>query len=161
MGDLDEVRRILERDRYLLTACLQQGWPVLLLACYECQYEIVQFLLEDKQVDVNQQYGLQTALMNACDSKRNSNDVLKVVELLLEFGAIINCKDCYGMTPLMFAIDNGHTDVVKLLIDQASLEATDNDGLTVSRNTFMALLVTSIIELRRLCSTPWFIIGSK
>lgn len=132
LGDLSEVRRILETDRYLVSGCLRHGWPILLLACNLAQYEIVKFLLEEKRVDVNQQCGLKTALMTACESSRNSDHVLKVVELLLEFGAIINCKDSYGTTPLMSAIVNGHTEVVKLLLDQASLEATDNEGLTVS-----------------------------
>ncbi|XP_055537676.1 ankyrin repeat, SAM and basic leucine zipper domain-containing protein 1 [Wyeomyia smithii] len=129
-GNLSEVRRIVEMDRYLLNGCLRHGWPVLLLACNEAQYEIVKFLLEEKRVDVNQQSGLKTALMAACESSRSSDQVLKVVELLLEFGAVINCKDSYGTTPLMSAITNGHTEVVKLMLDQASLEATDNEGLT-------------------------------
>lgn len=129
-GNLSEVRRILDVDRYLLTGCLRHGWPVLLLACNEAQYEVVKFLLEDRRVDVNQQYGLKTALMTACESSRNSDQVLRVVELLLEFGAVINCKDSYGTTPLMSAIVNGLIEVVKLILDQASLEATDNEGLT-------------------------------
>ncbi|XP_058460079.1 ankyrin repeat, SAM and basic leucine zipper domain-containing protein 1 [Malaya genurostris] len=129
-GNLDEVQLILEADKYLLNGCLRHGWPLLLLACNEAQYAIVEFLLEEKRIDVNQNWGLKTALMAACESTRNSEDVLKLVSLLLEFGAVINCTDSYGMTPLMFAITNGHTEVVKLMIDQASLEATDNEGLT-------------------------------
>ncbi|XP_058828911.1 ankyrin repeat, SAM and basic leucine zipper domain-containing protein 1 [Topomyia yanbarensis] len=129
-GNLAEVQRILELDRYLLTGCLRHGWPLLLLACNEAQYEIVEFLLEKKRVDVNQNWGLKTALMTACESTQSSDKVLRLVTLLLEFGAVINCTDSYGTTPLMFAITNGHTEVVKLMIDQASLEATDNEGLT-------------------------------
>lgn len=129
-GDLDEVKRVLELDRYLLTACLRQGWPLLLLACGEAQYDIVKYLLEDRRLDVNQSYGLTTALMAACESKREPEEVLKVVELLLEFGAVINCKDAHGMTPFMFAIISNHTGVVKLMIDQVAIEATDNEGFT-------------------------------
>lgn len=129
-GDLTEVKRVLDLDRYLLTGCLRQGWPVLLLACSAAQYEIVKYLLEERRLDVNQPYGLNTALMAACESKRNPESVLKVAELLLEFGAVINCKDSYGMTPLMFAIVNDHTEVVRMIIDQAAIEATDNEGLT-------------------------------
>ncbi|XP_055628789.1 ankyrin repeat, SAM and basic leucine zipper domain-containing protein 1 isoform X2 [Toxorhynchites rutilus septentrionalis] len=129
-GRLDEVKRVLERDNYFVTGCLRHGWPLLLLACGEAQFEIVRFLLEEKRVDVNQAWMLRTALMAACESSRDPVDVYKVAILLLEFGAVINCKDNYGMTPLMFAIKNGHTEVVKLIIDQASLEATDNEGFT-------------------------------
>ncbi|XP_055596220.1 ankyrin repeat, SAM and basic leucine zipper domain-containing protein 1 [Uranotaenia lowii] len=129
-GNLPEMCRVLERDRYLLTGCLRYGWPLLLLACNEAKCEIVRYLLEEKRLDVNQPYGLKTALMAACESKAEYNDVLSMVELLLEFGAIINCRDSHGMTPLMFAVIGGHTEVVRLILDQASIEATDNEGLT-------------------------------
>lgn len=129
-ANLDEVKRVLDLDPYLLTCCLRQGWPLLLLACNEARFDIVKYLLEVRRLDVNQAYGLSTALMMTCASKCNQEDVLRVAELLLEFGAVINCKDSYGMTPLMFAIVNDHPEVVRLIIDQTSLEATDNEGLT-------------------------------
>ncbi|KXJ81835.1 hypothetical protein RP20_CCG017640 [Aedes albopictus] len=129
-GNLEEVKRVLELDPYLLTCCLRQGWPLLLLACNEAQFDIVKYLLEVRRLDVNQANGLSTALMATCSSKCNPESVLRVAELLLDFGAVINCKDAYGMTPLMFAIVNDHPDVVRLIIDQTSLEATDNEGLT-------------------------------
>lgn len=126
-GNLEEIKRVLELDPYLLTCCLRQGWPLLLLACNEAQYDVVKYLLEVRRLDVNQAYGLSTALMAACSSKCNPEAVVRVVELLLEFGAVINCKDSYGMTPLMFAIINDHTEVIRLIIDQAALEAADNE----------------------------------
>ncbi|XP_062565417.1 ankyrin repeat, SAM and basic leucine zipper domain-containing protein 1 [Armigeres subalbatus] len=129
-GNLEEIKRVLDIDPYLLTSCLRQGWPLLLLACNEAQHDVVKYLLEVRRLDVNQANGLSTPLMAVCSSNSNSDAVLRVAELLLEFGAVINCKDAYGMTPLMFAIINDHTEVVRLILDQTSLEATDNEGLT-------------------------------
>ncbi|KAL9704799.1 hypothetical protein quinque_008317 [Culex quinquefasciatus] len=129
-GNLPEVRRLLELDRTLELACLRTGWPSLLVASSEARPEIVSYLLEVRGIDVNETWDLKTALMVACDSMADEERVLETVKLLLEFGAVINCKDRQGKTPLMFAATRGHTEVVRLLVDQASLEATDNDGLT-------------------------------
>lgn len=129
-GNLAEVQRLLDLDRTLQLACLRNGWPALLVASSEARPEIVSYLLEVRGIDVNETWDLKTALLTACDSMADEERVLETVKKLLEFGAIINCKDRQGQTPLMFAAARGHTEVVRLLIDQASLEATDNEGLT-------------------------------
>lgn len=129
-GNIAEVQRILDLDRTLELACLRNGWPALLVASSEAQPEVVHYLLEMRGLDVNETWDLKTALITACESIAEEERVLETVKVLLEFGAIINCKDRQGKTPLMFAAALGHTEVVRLLIDQASLEATDNDGLT-------------------------------
>jgi len=46
----------------------------------------------------------------------NRGDTKKVKELL-DSGADIECKDKYGMTPLMKASANGNTETVRLLLD--------------------------------------------
>ena len=41
---------------------------------------------------------------------------LKIVELLLEYGASLNAEDKWLDTPLMYATLHGHTDIVACLI---------------------------------------------
>ena len=41
---------------------------------------------------------------------------LKIVDLLLEFGAVLEARDCEGNTPLLSAINHGRIDVVSRLI---------------------------------------------
>ena len=54
------------------------------------------------------------------------------MNLLLENGANLECKDEYGLTPLSLAAQQGHEAVVKLLLEQnAELECKDHKyGLT-------------------------------
>lgn len=66
-------------------------------------------------------------------SAENPDDRIKIVDFLLETGAVVNVCDKVGQTPLMFAAKNGLLDIVKLLLKTASLEACDNEGNTVSR----------------------------
>jgi GA-binding protein transcription factor beta len=44
-----------------------------------------------------------------------AKDQMEVTRLLLENKADINAKDNMKLTPLMWALDKGHTDVAKLL----------------------------------------------
>ena len=71
-------------------------------------------------------------MIEACKSGET-----KVVQLLLkcsnseEIG--LNTKDEFGCTPFMWACENGHKDIVKLLLDHSErieLNARDNDGKT-------------------------------
>jgi len=50
-----------------------------------------------------------------------------VVKLLLEKGALPECKDEYDRTPLSRAASNGHEAVVRLLVARADVEADSKD----------------------------------
>lgn len=51
--------------------------------------------------------------------------------MLLAEGANLTSADSYGYTALMWACDNGHTHIAKLLIDEgAELNTTDQKGYT-------------------------------
>ena len=41
---------------------------------------------------------------------------IPVVKVLLKAGAEINVRDDFGITPLKWASDKGHTDMVKILL---------------------------------------------
>jgi ankyrin repeat protein len=54
---------------------------------------------------------------------------LAVISYLIENGASVNVKDRYGITPLLSAIYEGHTDCVRLLVLKgASKTETAPDG---------------------------------
>ena len=51
--------------------------------------------------------------------------------LLLQHGADVDVKNKYGLTPLMWAANNGHSDIASLLLQHgANIEAKDEDGRT-------------------------------
>lgn len=53
----------------------------------------------------------------------------QVLEFLIENGADVNVKDRYGISPLLSAIYEGHTDCVSLLLQKgASKNETAPDG---------------------------------
>ena len=62
------------------------------------------------------------ALLNAAQQ-----GLLDRLGRLLEKGGEVNTKDKFGRTPLMLASINGHTEVVKLLLDktQISMQKTN------------------------------------
>ena len=63
--------------------------------------------------------------MHIC-AKRN---IYQVIQLLISRTGDINSKDIYGRTPLMCAAENGHLDIIcVLLFYYADPNITDNNG---------------------------------
>lgn len=61
----------------------------------------------------------------------SSRGLKTIVELLLQEGANLTTADSYGYTALMWACDNGHTDIATLLIDAGAEPCTiDQKGYT-------------------------------
>ncbi|MDE6718277.1 MAG: ankyrin repeat domain-containing protein [Treponemataceae bacterium] len=59
------------------------------------------------------------------------NNYKKLVELLIEKGANIECKGKYEATPLLTATSNGNLDLVSLLLEKgANIECENEDGVT-------------------------------
>lgn len=108
-------------------------WPLLFFACSVAYTDIVQYVIEECERDINVEIESETPLIVACNSNGVSKEVFKTVELLISKGSIINVSTYAGITPLMFASMKDHLDVVEILLqNKAAIEAIDNDGRTVS-----------------------------
>jgi len=99
--------------------------PLMLAAQYNL-VEIVELLLSKykAKVDQTQQTG-DTALMYAFRAnleEKDTNQLLKTIQLLIQYGADLNQKNEKGQTALMFAAQEGHTKVLKFML---SREITD------------------------------------
>src|SRR5437667_276010 len=55
---------------------------------------------------------------------------LYTVKELLEEGLDPDSKDLHGRTPLLFAAENGHQEVVGQLLSEAGVDLKDNNGRT-------------------------------
>ncbi|KAH8336698.1 hypothetical protein KR059_001355, partial [Drosophila kikkawai] len=124
---LEEMRKL----NWNVDQAVRGGPTLLMITCREGHYDIVEPLVEKRRANVNRQVDSVTPLMMACDCNRRDPYLAeKLVRLLLRHGAVINVSDKYGMTPLMFACQNGYAGVVRLLIKDVSFDAVDNQGCT-------------------------------
>jgi ankyrin repeat protein len=97
----------------------------LMTACCMDDYDFAEvLLLAGASVDFKDSIGA-TALMFACVSS------VRCVELLINYGADANVRDCYGWYPLLHAIDHGSEACVKLLLKYgADVHITNSKGMS-------------------------------
>jgi ankyrin repeat protein len=62
-----------------------------------------------------------------------------LVELLLRNGAVVNLQDSDGLTALMYAVENGSLNIVKLLLTQpeCDVDIVDNVRNRIIQNLFI------------------------
>lgn len=114
---------------------IKGGLTLLHYACRQGYINIVRYLLNEKNANVNRQVDSITPLMEACcyDKKNNEEhqDTVDIVKLLIQKKCVINISDKYGMTPLMYACKYGLHNVIEILLKNfVSLEAKDNYSYT-------------------------------
>ncbi len=128
-GDMKKVQTLL-KNRIDLSADNDTGVTALIAASYAGHVDIVEMLLT-KGADPNQKDDVfsRSPLMYAAGAKRSA-----VVKSLLKRGAYVNETADYNQTPLMFAIYEGATDIVQLLLDagaDVTIKMTGKfDGIT-------------------------------
>ncbi|XP_055911357.1 uncharacterized protein LOC129945570 isoform X2 [Eupeodes corollae] len=128
-GELNKFIDLVEERNINVNDLLRNGSSIMAIACRTGQFEIVRYLIEQK-VNVNKQVDSVTPLMETCACKKRSPEVTKIAKILLDAGAVVNVSDKYGTTPFMLACQNGHLEVVQLLIEDVSFDACDNQGCT-------------------------------
>lgn len=113
-----------------VNCCNVAGGSPMILASDKGYFEIVQYLLDKGAPVTPVGTDQDTPLGEACYRGR-----LQTVKLLLERGSaaeeIINARNMYGSTALLLAAENGHFDVVKLLVEAgADIDIPTNYGST-------------------------------
>lgn len=84
----------------------------------------VKDIVEQKEIDVNKEIDGRPPLHYAADYGQGD-----VIQYLLSKGAEVNAKDKHGISALLAAIWEGHTDCVKLLLEQgAQKDGSAPDG---------------------------------
>ncbi|EDW00784.1 ankyrin repeat, SAM and basic leucine zipper domain-containing protein 1 [Drosophila grimshawi] len=131
-GDLELVREQIVALKFPVDNPMCDGQTMLIHACNGGHYELAEYLVAELKADVNKNVNSVVPLMCACDCRATDGAFVaqKLVQLLLQHGAVINVSDKYGMTPFMCACRKGYTCVVKILLPEVSFDAIDNQGCT-------------------------------
>lgn len=79
------------------------------------------------------------------------NDELQIADLLIEKGAIIDAPDSKGHMCLQYAIKNGSTDIVKLLLEKGANTKVEYYGLTIFELSVISRNLNTIKEVISKC----------
>lgn len=119
-GHLDIVKEILETNKLNIDNKSPEGWTGLIISCFNQQYEIAQFLIENR-ADVNATNAKGTSVFMYAKTPilQNPNNT-QILELLLEEGAEINHLDSYNKSVLDYVIEKGAFKLGKWLISRGA-----------------------------------------
>jgi ankyrin repeat protein len=124
-GDTKAIAQLYALNADTINAENQQGYTPLILACYYNQTAVLELLMQYK-VALNETPNSPTALQAA--SYKGFKDCVK---LLLDYGANPNIVDANGTSPLIYAVQFNHTEIVGLLLKKgASVTYKDPNGFT-------------------------------
>ncbi len=128
VGDVETVKRELEKNPAMINAFSSDGFTALGLASFFSNIEVVKFLLQ-KGADPNiaSANSFHVAPIHSACAISN----YELVDLLIKNGANINAKQAHGVTPLHSAAHNGQTKIAKLLIENgAEINVKTDNGQT-------------------------------
>lgn len=93
-------------------------------------FELVKLIITHKpNINARDRQGF-TPLMFVAENQ-NCEECIKIVELLLKKGALVNIKNKFGQTAFHYATASGNTELSKRLFDKnANDEIEDNNGQT-------------------------------
>ena len=123
-GQLSMVELLLEKHNANINAQNIEGLTPLIIACQHAQINVITFLVQKgANLEITQKGGW-TALVRVSFDGR-----LDLAQILVEQGnANINAHDDDGFTPLSYAAQNGHINVVEYLITKNASTENNKKG---------------------------------
>ncbi len=116
----------------------------LMAACCEKQLSMVKYLIIHAKANVNK-YDSRGDSPLSCACNVGS---LKLVKLLIKYGALLTSIDVDGETALMNAADNGHVKVVKYLLKKgAEVDVKNEVSLSLSLSMSCVLFSTNLCDV--------------
>ena len=115
-GNLTGLKQLIEDDPSLVQARDTKGFTPLIIAVYNHQPEIAQYLIE-KGADVNaQDTAGNTALMGAA-----FKGYVNLAQMLIDAGADVNLRNGNGAPALTFAATFGQQQIAQVLLNKGAL----------------------------------------
>ena len=135
LGMLPELLFNIERGRVNVSSRNHLGYTLLHVACDKGYERIVEQLIASG-ADVNLRDGIGRSLFRFIYRRGETPlhraaaiDSCRIVHMLIEAGAHVDCYDYYHSTPLHFAAMHGNYDMVRMLVEAgADVAARDDDG---------------------------------
>lgn len=128
LGHLEQLKRLLSGEPYLVDSYSPDGFTALALAAYLGQKESAEYLLE-KRADLNAIANNETGYTPLTGAvSQNHNEIAKI---LVKKGAQVNHSYEGGFTPLMHAAYAGNVELVSFLLQNgADPKAKNGEGKT-------------------------------
>lgn len=122
------VRLLLQRQSINVNYQNANGSFPLKIACYQGNKEMINTLLTHPDINVNLKGTIDncTVLIYAC----RRGDIETVKALLAKPEIDKTVKDNFGNTALIAASSHGHAEIVKLLVDDCTINMTNSSGNT-------------------------------
>lgn len=147
-GDLQQAEALFAADPALVNIEDARGFTPLIIAVYNNQPEVANFLMRNGANAASQDASGNTALMGASFKGYQS-----LVEKLLQAGADVNQRNYQGATALTFAATFGQLQIAEILLQQgADIFARDVRGKSpidhavIQENEPMVVLIESYIN---------------
>jgi ankyrin repeat protein len=113
IGNLSEVKEAIKKDPSIVNSFSSDGFTALHLAAFFGQAEVMQYLIE-KGANVNSVARNVMKVMPLHSAAAQSN--VRIVELLLDQGALVNAQQEGGFTALHAAAQSGNLEMARLLL---------------------------------------------
>lgn len=121
-NDLKVVKMMVNSGKVDLTRLTRFGGNGIVPAAEKGHLEIVQYLLENTDINPNCTNNLGwTALIEAIILNDGGERQQRIIELLLMHGADPNMVDAYGKTPLTLAKEKGYLAIAEILLNHGGL----------------------------------------
>jgi len=152
-GYSNTVAKIAKINPSLLKDADNNGNTALMTAVRQGHEDIVKLLRENGS-DVNyivpSREGAASALQAALDTSNFKDENMRIMQYLLQNGANAKSRNASGRFPLLFAVEHGRTDAVKILIEHgADVNDADQKGnfalMSAACNGY-PLLVALLVE---------------
>ncbi|MDP5048338.1 MAG: ankyrin repeat domain-containing protein [Saprospiraceae bacterium] len=115
-GNLEVVKFFLETGKLDIDERSPEGWTGLIISCFNQQFEIAKFLIDNKaDINATNLKGTSVFMYAKTPILKNQNNT-KILELLMDAGAEINHLDSFNKSVLDYVIDNGSLKLGKWLI---------------------------------------------